>query len=189
MDIKKPRRPVELAALNAEAASTLAAKDKAKGALDAAEGSLADLRTQASKNTASSRTLDRIRTAVGLNTEIHQHQATLDNALTLDGKAIRLSELVGSIAATDEAVARIEEAVTEMSAADAAANAVATTVSFAVSPDARDRVSVDETPLGDSEEPLSILGKTTIAITEIGTITVEPQIKNRASGVKTRATS
>jgi hypothetical protein len=66
--------------------------------------------------------------------------------------------------------------VTEMSAADAAANAAATTVSFAVSREARDRVSVDEKPLAALAEPLSILEKTTIAISEIGTITVELQI-------------
>lgn len=177
---------LDLAALDKEAAAAIAARSTAKGVLDTAEGNLADLRTQVSKNAASSRTLDRIRTAVGLNTEILQHQATLDKAVALDREAMRHSELVGSIAATEQAVARIEEAVTEMSAADAAANAVATTVSFAIAPKARDRVSVDERALGTAEENFSLLVKTTIAITEIGTITVEPQIKNRTTLLKRR---
>ena len=66
------------------------------------------------------------------------------------------------------------------------ANAVATNISFVVSPKARDRVSVDERPLSALAESLSVLGKTAIAITEIGTITVEPQIKNRAILLKRR---
>ena len=177
---------LELTALGTDSASARIEKDKAKDTLEVAEKNLIDLRAQVNKNTVSIRMLDRIRTAVSLNTEIHLHQATLDQAVTLDDEAIKLSGFVGSIAVSDEAVARIEEAMTEKSAADAAANAVATNISFAISPEARDRVSVEERPLSALSDDLSVLGKTAIAITEIGTIIVEPQIKNRATLLKRR---
>ena len=111
---------LELTALGTDIASAHIEKDKAKDTLEVAERNLIDLRTQANKNTVSIRMLDRIRTAVGLNTEIQLHQTTLNKAVTLGDEAIKLSEFVGSIAVSDEAVARIEEAMTENSAADAA---------------------------------------------------------------------
>jgi hypothetical protein len=89
--------------------------------------------------------------------------------------------LIGAIAATDAAVTRIEEAVTELSAADAAMNAVATTVSFAIQEDALPGIVVDGKALDASTASLPILGKTVIAIQGVGAITVEPQIKNRAA--------
>jgi len=57
-----------------------------------------------------------------LNAEIIQHQTTLDTAFSLERENEKLSESIGAIAATDEAVVRIEEAVTDLSAADAAMN-------------------------------------------------------------------
>src|SRR5205085_2045684 len=106
---------------------------------------------------------------------------TLDKAATLESEAGKLSELIGAIAATDDAVMRIEQAVTGLSAADAAMNAVATTVSFAIQEDARHGVVVDGKALDASPASLPILGKTVITIQDVGAITVEPQIKNRAA--------
>jgi hypothetical protein len=147
--------------------------------VDAGEKKLADLRTQASRNAERTRKIERIRAAVSLNGEINQHQLTLERAIALEIEATRLSETIGSIAANDDTVTRIEEAVTEMSASEAAMNAVATTVSFAIEKSARKQVFVDEKALETPSASLSILGKTVIAIHEVGTIFVEPQIKNR----------
>jgi len=64
-----------------------------------------------------------------------------------------------------------------MSAAEAAANAVSTTVSFEVLDDSRRRIQIDQRPLGCEENALAILEPTAIAIEGIGSIVVEPQIK------------
>jgi len=106
---------------------------------------------------------------------------TFDKAASLESEAGRLSEFIGAIAATDATVVRIEEAITELSAADAAMNAVATTVSFAIQKDALPGVVVDGKALDASTASLPILGKTVIAIQGVGAITVEPQIENRAA--------
>jgi len=116
-----------------------------------------------------------------LNEEINQYILTLEKALTFETESTRLSEMLGSIAATDDAVTRIEEAVMELSAAEAAMNAVATTISFAIDKGAESRVSVDENVLKTPSASLSVVDKTIIAIQEIGALTIEPQIKNRTA--------
>src|SRR5258707_2529981 len=85
------------------------------------------------------------------------------------------------MAAPDEAVTCMEEVVTELSAAEAAMSAVATTISFAVQDDARQGILVDGKALAAPTASMPIMGKTTIAIPSVGTITVEPQIKNRSA--------
>lgn len=172
---------LQLSALNAESAKALAAKADAQASVDAGEKRLSDLRSETSQNAERARKLERTRSIVSLNTEISEHQLTLDKAVSLEGEAGKLSELIGAIAATDDAVTRIEEAVTELSAADAAMNAVATTISFAIQEGARHSVLVDGKALNALTASLPILGKTTIAIEKVGAITVEPQIKNRAA--------
>jgi energy-coupling factor transporter ATP-binding protein EcfA2 len=164
---------------DAEAERALARKAEAKSSLDASEKTLANLRTQASRNAERTRKLERTRVAVSLNAEINQHQLTLKKAVTLETESTRLSEMIGAIAATDDAVTRIEEAVTQMSAAEAAMNAVATTISFAIEEGVRRRIFVDEVALKMPSASFPVLGKTVIAIREVGTIIVEPQIKNR----------
>jgi hypothetical protein len=124
-----------------------------------------------------------------LNSEIIQHQLTLDKAVSLEREVENVSESIGAIAATDDAVIRIEEAVTELSAADAAMNAVATTVSFAIQEDALSGVLVEGKPLDASTTSLPILARTTITIPDVGAITVEPQIKNRAALITRRDTA
>jgi DNA repair exonuclease SbcCD ATPase subunit len=170
---------VQLKELVAEATGALAAKNEAKSSVDASEKKLTDARTQASRSAERSRKLERTRGAVSLNAEIILHQSTLEKAATLESESTRLSEMIGSIAATDEVVTRIEEAVTEMSAGEAAMNAVATTVSFAIEKGAQKRVFVDESALKTLSTSFSVLERTVIAIQEVGTIVVEPQIKNR----------
>jgi energy-coupling factor transporter ATP-binding protein EcfA2 len=170
---------LQLSDLNAESAKALAAKTDAQSSVDAGEKKLSDLRSETSQNAERARKLERTRSIVSLHAEIAQHQLTLDKVATLESEAGKLSELIGAIAATDDAVTRIEEAVTELSAADAAMNAVATTISFAIEEAARLGVLVDGKVLKAPTASLPILGKTTIEIEKVGTITVEPQIKNR----------
>ena len=170
---------LQLTELEVDAAKALSAQTEAKVSVDASEKNLTDLRAQVSRSAERTRKLERTRTVVSLNSEIIQNQLTLEKAVTLENEAARLSELIGSIAATDDAVTRIEEAVTELSAAEAAMNAVATTVSFAIDKDAQERILVDEKELKTPSASLSILERTVIAIQEVGRIIVEPQIKNR----------
>ena len=93
--------------------------------------------------------------------------------------------MIGAIAATDDVVIRIEAATTELSAAEAAMNAVATTVSLAIEKAAQQRVLVDNKTLKVPSTSLAVLEKTVIAIQDVGTITVEPQIMNR-NALRTR---
>lgn len=180
---------LQLSELNAGSAKALAAKNDAQSSVDAGEAKLSDLRSKTSQNAERTRKLERTRAIVSLNVEITQHQSTLDKAATLESEAGKLSELIGAIAATDDAVTRIEEAVTELSAADAAMNAVATTVSFAIHEGAQQSVLINGKALSAPTTSLPILGKTAIAIQEVGTITVEPQIKNRAALLARRDTA
>jgi energy-coupling factor transporter ATP-binding protein EcfA2 len=170
---------VNLNELNAESATALSAQAEARAAVQMGETILADLRTKTTQNAERTRRLERIRGIVALNAEIGRHQQVLDTSATLEHEQQQLAEMIGAISATDEAVTRIEEAVTELSAAEAAMSAVATTVSFAVQDDARQGILVDGKALAVSSMP--VMGKTTIAIPSVGTITVEPQIKNRSA--------
>jgi hypothetical protein len=177
---------VEREALGQDVAAARTAKDLAKAALDAAERTLAALRIEARTNTAQGRRLERVRGAVALDVEIRQHQATLDQAGALEADVIRLTEAIAAIAATDEKVGHIEDAITEVSAAKAAANAVSTTVSFQVSDTSRRRIQIDRRSLGHEESTLAVLEPTNIAIDGIGSIVVEPQIKDLSALLKRR---
>lgn len=180
---------LQLSDLNAGSIAAVAAKTDAQAFVDAGEARLSDLRGKTSQNAERARNLERIRAIVSLNSEIIQHQLTLDKAASLEGEAGRISELIGAIAATDDAVMRIEGAVTEVSAADAAMNAVATTISFALETDALPGVALDGKALDASATSLPILGKTIITIKDVGAITVEPQIKNRVILIARRDTA
>ncbi|MFZ2159518.1 MAG: hypothetical protein WAV72_25820, partial [Bradyrhizobium sp.] len=173
--------PIEtqITGLQTDLAKALTAKTDAQSSVEAGEKVLTELRSKASRNGERSRHLERVRSAVALDAEIKEHKSTLDKAVTLEKEISQLSEAVGQIAATDEAVRLIEEAVTEMSASESAVNAVATTVTFAIDQSAQKRVSIDAKPLTASSTSLPVIGKTVIAIDEIGTITIEPQIRNR----------
>ena len=167
--------------LNAQSAAALAAQAEAQAAVATSEARLAELRSKTTHNAERTRKLERIRGIVALDAEIGLHQQVLDTSAALEQERQQLGEMIGAIAATDEAVARIEEAVTELSGAEAAMTAVATTVSFAIQDDARLGILVDGKPLAASEASMPIMDKTTIAIPGVGTITIEPQIKNRGA--------
>jgi energy-coupling factor transporter ATP-binding protein EcfA2 len=159
-------------------------KNETKLLLDTCEKRLAELREQARVNGEQSRRLERIRSADSLNIEITQHQATLAKAVTLQAEAGRLSELIGQIIATDEAVSRIEAADTELSRSRAGINAVATTISVAIETEALGRVRLDGVPLDAPTVSLAVVAETTVGIEGIGSITVEPQIHGRDAMVE-----
>ena len=147
--------------------------------VETCEKRLADLRDQARLNGEQSRRLERIRSVAALHTELDQHEATLTKAADLQAAAGQLSELIGQITATDEAVSRIEAADTELSGAKAALSAVATTVSLAIEKDALGRVRLDDAPLDTQTISLAVVAKTTIEIEGVGKIAIEPQIDDR----------
>jgi DNA repair exonuclease SbcCD ATPase subunit len=154
-------------------------KNETRLLVETCEKRLAELREQARLNGEQSRRLERTRSAAALYTEIAQHEATLAKAVHLQAEAGRLSELMGQITATDEAVSRIEAADTELSGAKAAFNAVATTVSLAIEPDALGRVRLDGVRLNAPTMSLAVVAKTLIGVEGVGKIAVEPQIQDR----------
>lgn len=169
----------EMKGLTTEIGQAETYKSETKLRVETCEKRLAELREQARLNGERSRRLERIRSVAALHTEIEQHEAALAKAADLQAAAGRLSELMGQITATDEAVSRIEVADTELSGAKAALNAVATTVSLAIEPDALKRVRLDGVPLDTPTMSLAVVAKTTIGVEGVGKISVEPQIDDR----------
>jgi DNA repair exonuclease SbcCD ATPase subunit len=170
---------VQINTLETEIEKAKVATTDAQLAFEVHEKKLTELRERASRNGELSRRLDRIRSAVALDVTIKQHEATLAKAVTLVAEARRLSEAIGRIVTTDEDVTRIEEALTEAAAAEAAVNAVATTVSIAIDETAWDRVHVDDKLFEQSAGSFPVVTKTVIGIDGVGKITIDPQIKNR----------
>lgn len=166
----------EISGLTVEISRAEAFKRETKVLLEACEERLGELREEARVNGEQSRRLERIRSAVALHCEIAQHEETLAKAADLQAEVGRLSEIIGQIAATEEAVSRIEMADTELSGARAALNAVATTVSLAIEPDAVGRVQFNGEPLIARTMSQMVVAKGVVDIEGIGNITVEPQI-------------
>ena len=149
--------------------------------LEIAEGHLTDLREQTRLIGEKSRRLERIRGVTALNSEINRHEATLEKAKELQSQADVLTEAIGRIIATDEAVSRIEAATTELAGATAAVNAVATKVSFTLDRNGLGRVRLNDKSIDEIEKAVSVVAKTLIGVDDIGVITIEPQIDDRAT--------
>ncbi len=84
----------------------------------------------------------------------------------------RLSEAIGANQAADEKVSRAEDASNELAAARAAASAVATTLTFALEPDARKSVRLDGEVLANTPLAVSTVTKRTIAIDGVCEISI-----------------
>jgi chromosome segregation ATPase len=169
----------EIKGLTTEIGQAETHKSETKLLVETCEKRLTELRERARLNGELSRRLERIRSVAALHTEIEQHEATLAKAADLQTAAGRLSELMGQITATDEAVSRIEAADTELSGAKAALNAIATKVSLAIEADALKRVRLDGVPLDTPTMSLAVVAKTTIGVEGVGKIAIEPQIDDR----------
>jgi len=120
----------------------------------------AELRRTSAQSSERGRELDRIRNAVLLAEDIALHEATLLKSADLEAEAARLSEAVGGIASTNESVTAIEAAAHELSAADAATNAVATNLAFSLDEAARSCVTVDGRPVPEPLAMLPIIART-----------------------------
>ena len=169
----------EIGGLTIEVGQAESYRNETRVLLEGCEKRLSELREDARVNGEKSRRLERIRSAVALNTEIARHQATLAKAADLQAEVGRVSELIGQITATDEAVARIEAADTEFSGARAAINAVATTISLAIKADAVSRVHLDGVPLAAPTTSMAVVTKAVVGVEGIGNIAIEPQIHDR----------
>jgi chromosome segregation ATPase len=147
--------------------------------LDAAEQRLAHLRQRQRENRETVRRLDRVRAAQAIAGEIDEHKDTRRRAVELRSEVGRLVEAIGANPATDENVARAEDAAAELAGAHAAINAAATTVSFALEANAAERVHLDGKSLARPVFSVPVVVRSTIAIDGIGKINVEPQITDR----------
>jgi uncharacterized protein YhaN len=156
----------------------------AKDLLEAGENALADLRDNASKMSSMGRNLDRTRILISINKEIVEISAVLEKATRLESEANKLSEAIGAIAATDSLVAQIEKAGIALVTSEAAMNAVATAVSFNIQTEALPLLHINEAPLGNPTQSLSLIEKTNIVIREIGIISIEPKVKDRVELLK-----
>ena len=92
---------LQLTELNTDSASAIDAKASAQASVDAGEAKLSDLRSKTSRNVERASKFERVRGIVVLNSEIIQHQLTLDKAVSLEREAENLSESIGAIAATE----------------------------------------------------------------------------------------
>lgn len=169
----------EVKELESQVRKAEARRDETKQLVETCGKTLTELREQARLNNEQARRLERIRSAAVIQAEIQQHQATLAKAEDLKRDEDRLSELIGRITATEEAVSQIVAAETELSGAKAAFNAVATTISLAIQTDAAPRVNLSGAPIPAPTMSLPVVAKTLIEIQGIGEIAVEPKINDR----------
>ncbi len=171
-------------ALTSEIREATADTNETKSKVEACETTLTGLREKLRANGEQSRRLERLRSAVDLQAEIVRHEATLARALNLQAESGQLSQSIGEIKATDDAVSRIEAAETEISGAQAALNAVATNLTLAIEPGALGRVRLDGVPLDIAATSRAVVAKTRIDIEGVGEMAVEPQIRDRDGMLK-----
>ncbi|KAF2991380.1 AAA family ATPase (plasmid) [Methylocystis sp. MJC1] len=154
-------------------------KTDAQSAVSQLEQRLAGLKERGRLAGERVRQLERVRSAIGLSAEIDTHDATLTKAAELETRAETLAGDIGKIVATPAAVTNIEAATTTLAGAEAALNAVATTLSFDLASGAP--VAVDGNPVEPPKSSRLVVAKTVIEIEHVGTIAIEPQIKDRVA--------
>jgi DNA repair exonuclease SbcCD ATPase subunit len=181
-EVARLERDVE--ALHTKFAVAQAQQASARGMVEAQELQLARLRDRERLAGEQSRRLERIRAAAILASTVSRCDATLAEAAQLQHHVERLAHEIGGIAATQESVTLIEDATTAFSAAEAALQAVATTIAITVRPEAVAAISVNDAPLTTGEASFPIVARTTIDVKAVGRITVEPQIKGRDAMVE-----
>ena len=162
-----------------DAGTARQAKTDAQAVVSQLDQQLAGLKERGRHAGERARQLERVESAIGLSAEIDTHDATLTKATELQTRAESLAEEIGKIVATPDAVTHIESATTTLAGAEAALNAVATTLSFDLAPGAP--VAVDGNPVEHSRSLRPIVAKTVIEIEHVGTIVIEPQIKDRVA--------
>jgi len=145
--------------------------------VEVGDRTLADLRDKLRLNGERGRRLERLRSSITFQAEIQQHQETLSKASELQVKSGELSQWIGRITATDDSVSRIETASANLAGASAALQAKATTVDFTIDTAALHGIRIDDAPMATGITSLSVVARTQITIDGIGTITIDPQIR------------
>jgi energy-coupling factor transporter ATP-binding protein EcfA2 len=163
--------------LRAEAAKEV--KDQAAARLAAKEQALRNLGDRQRQLTEAERRLHRIRGVISLATEIDRYQAIVGQVQESQKEAEELGEELGRITATGPAIAQIDEAERELSAAKAALDAVATNVALAIDQRAIERVTINGKLLDTRDVTHSIVEDLVIGIAGIGEIAIRPQVKDR----------
>jgi DNA repair exonuclease SbcCD ATPase subunit len=171
----------EIAEVQAKLAAAETSRSMAQSEVDKAEGRARRLRQQQDRIGTETRRLHRVRAALGMAMEISDHTETLAKAGTLRAEVNSLMEAVGRNPATSDNLALVEEAARELEGARAAVNAVATTISFALDPEAAPRVRLDGNALAGPVISVPVVTKSAITVESIGEIAIDPQIRDRAA--------
>ena len=166
-------------ALQTQVGNAQTAKAEAETVVESRDRHLAELREKARINGEQVRHLNRIRNVVGVQAKIDEHEAAIGRSSELAAESEQLSEAIGRNGATAEVLKRVETAATGFAAAEAALNAVATTVSLDIDRTALGHVSIDDKSVDQPKSTRPIVARTVIGIEGVGKIAVEPQIKNR----------
>jgi DNA repair exonuclease SbcCD ATPase subunit len=143
------------------------------------EGALRNLGERERQMARVGRNLHRVHNVVLLTAELAHYEAVISQVQQTQEHAEPLAEQIGRMPATVNAIAAIESAMVEVSAASAALNATATLIGFRVEKDAIDCVTLDAKPITAATATYEVVEDILIGITGVGDIAIRPQIKNR----------
>ncbi len=169
-------RVAEAGAESATAGAALGRSEAEIGRLLISRSELEERRAAAAETQARLRRLQAFARVLETLRHLGEQQATVQatveraRALRLQAEAIRLEE---------GQVEHLRSAAREHDRAAASLQAVATQIRFAIDGPALDRVQLDGVPLAEPTGERQVIAPATIAIAEIGTITVAPQIEGR----------
>jgi energy-coupling factor transporter ATP-binding protein EcfA2 len=170
--------------LQDEVESAEAVKDQSSLLLAEREGVLRALSERERQTAEVARSLYRVRNIVLLDAEIDRNEAIVTRAQEEQKAAERLAEQIGRIAATASAIATIDAAEIELSAATAAINAAATIVGLSIEKSAIEDVTVDGKCIDASNLRFEVVEDTVIAVGGVGEILIQPQVKDRQAILK-----
>jgi len=155
------------------------AKDHAATLLTERTLVLSDLGAREREAVEAGRHLHRIRDVILLGADLGRYEAIVGQAQEKQKEAQGLGEQIGRIAATGTAIAQIEKAEVELSAATAALNAVATIVALSIQKDAIERVTIGGKSIDAAEVTHEVVDDIVIQVAGVGHIAIQPQVKDR----------
>jgi chromosome segregation ATPase len=147
----------------------------ARSNVDSQESALIDLRERSRVSGEALRRLEQTRGVVQLRETLTKHEDALKRAMYLDAEAKEVQRCIGEIVATDTTSRRLQDALAEVSEAEAALSSVATEIKWSLD-SRRVRINQDAKGLTGS---IDITEKTIFGIEGVGTLTIEPRIPNR----------
>ncbi len=119
--------------------------------------------------------------AARLNEDLSGLEQVLTRARAAQARLNALSGQMSAIKVDQTALGKINRATREAEAARASLTALATRIAFEIEPTAAARVTIGGRPLPQPSLALSAVDETRIAITGVGSITIQPVIKDRAA--------